>query len=122
MSKLSCDKLLLCLTASNPDPKDSSKIFSNILLYTRDTKDSDKFEILKKALICFVQNHKMKKVATGLVDTHTFAYKYPSTTWDTMLKTSFSYFAERGIIYTQITLNWARVPMLQYYMRNFRSL
>ena len=41
----------------------------------------------------------MKKVATGLADTYTFAYEYQSTTWDTMLKTLFSYFAEHGIQY-----------------------
>ena len=39
----------------------------------------------------------MKKVATGLADTHTFAYEYQSTTLDTILKTLFSYFADHGI-------------------------
>ena len=61
---------------------------------------------MSKALIRFVQNHKMKKVGTGLADTHTFAYEYQSRTWDTMLKTLFSNVADHQIQYKHPLMNF----------------
>ena len=40
----------------------------------------------------------MKKVSSGLTDDYLYAYQCQSTTWETMLKLLFSYFAEYGIL------------------------
>ena len=47
--------------------------------------------------------HKMKKIASGSTDSHRYAYDHQSTTWETMLKLFFSYFAEYRIMYKHPT-------------------
>ena len=100
---LSQDPKLAELTDKVRDPEDEVTLVSKFILYTRGPKTRYKHSIVNNSLICFIQNHKRGKPAPGLSDTHTHAYEYQSTTWDTMLKTLFSFFAENGIMYKHPT-------------------
>ena len=100
---LSANPKLSELAERYEDPEDPGSFVSNFILMTRGPKSRVKFEIVNRALICFVQNHKRNKAVSGLTDTSPFAYEYQSTTWDTMLKTLFSYFGEHGVLYKHPT-------------------
>ena len=79
------------------DPEDPGSLVSKFILYTRGPKNKVKYSILNSALICFVQGHEMSKAASGV--SGPYAYEFQSTSWDTMMKTLFSYFGEHGIQY-----------------------
>ena len=81
------------------NPLDKSQLVTSFILLTRGPKSKDKFDILNSALVCFVKNHKMSKIATGMKKEDRFSREFQSTTWDTMLKTLFSYFGEYGVLY-----------------------
>ena len=83
------------------DPEDPGSLMSKFILYTRGPKNKVKYSILNSSLICFVQGHKMSKPAPGV--TGPYAYEFQSITWDTMLKTLFSYFGEHGVQYKHPT-------------------
>ena len=51
-------------------PESPSEEVCKFILHTRGHKSRSKFDIINKALICFVCMHKMKKVASGLTDGH----------------------------------------------------
>ena len=74
-----------------------------VYMYTQGPRDANKYKIVNKALIYFVQNYKMKKAASGPTDTHMYAYEYQSTTWETMLKVLFSFFCEHGYSINTLT-------------------
>ena len=98
---MSSDSKLSELKDEAIDPEDSGSLVSKFILYTRGPKNKAKYSILNSALICFVQGHKMSKAAPGV--TGPYAYEFQSTTWDTMLKTLFSYFGEHGVQYKHPT-------------------
>ena len=81
------------------DPRSPRKDVHIFILYTRGHKSRSKCDIINEYLICFVDMHKMKKVASGLTDSHRYAYEYQSTTRITMSNLLFSNFSEYGILY-----------------------
>ena len=89
------DSTLSELKDKQIDPEDPGFLVSKFIIYTRGPKNKVKYSILNSALICFVQGHKMSKVASRVAVA--YAYEYQFTTWDTMLKTTFSYFGEHGV-------------------------
>ena len=99
MGYLSKDKYLKGLVKRILDPEEPGTLVTSFILCTRGPKCKAKFEILNRALVCFVQQHKMNKVTQGLADIPEFQNEYQPTSWDTMLKNLFSYFAEKGIQY-----------------------
>ena len=77
---LSADPMLSELAEKYPDPEDQGSLVTNFILMTRGPKSQVKFDILNRALIHFVQNHKRNKAASGLTETSPFAKEYQSTT------------------------------------------
>ena len=67
---LLCYAVLNRLTESSRDCIDSMETISILFLFIQGSKDANKYEIVKKSLICFVQNHEMNKAVSGLTDTH----------------------------------------------------
>ena len=96
---LSKEKYLKRLTKRISDPKESSSLVTSFILCTSGPKSQQKFVILKRALLCLVQNHKMNKGIKGMADIHEFKKEYQPTSWDAMLKNLFSYFVEKDIQY-----------------------
>ena len=94
---LGSDSKLSELKDKQIDPKDPGSLVSKFILYTGGPKNKAKYSIVNSSLICFVQEHKMSKAASGVAGP--YEYKYQSTSWDTMLKTLFSYFGEHGVQY-----------------------
>ena len=98
---LGSDSKLSELKDDQIDPEDPGSLVSKFILYIRGPKNKAKYSILNSALICFVQGHKMSKAASGV--SGPYAYEFQSTSWDTMMKTLFSYFGEHGVQYKHPT-------------------
>ena len=100
---LGSDSKLSELKDDQIDLEHPGSLVSKFISYTRGPKIRKNYSILNSALICFVQGDKMPKAASGVTSTHAYEYEYQSTTWDTMLKTLFSYFGEHGNQYKHPT-------------------
>ena len=103
MGYLSRDVNLSSLAERYPDPEDPGSLVSSFILCTRGPKNKSKFEIVNRAMICFVHHHKMNKAAHGMTGTQAFAFEYQSTSWETMIKSLFSFFSEFGVLYKHPT-------------------
>ena len=93
------DKYFKKLQEKVEDMDEPGTLVSTFILRTRWPKHKTMFTILKRALIYFVQNHKMYKARFGSADIQLVSVEYQPTTWDTMLKSLFPSLGKYGVLY-----------------------
>ena len=99
MKLLKAHNELFSLYVKVSDPGNPLMKISQFLAIVKGQKTLIKFTMLKCALVLCISKYKMTHVARGLDPSHSFPYKFQSTTWDTNLKSLFLYFSKKGMNY-----------------------